>query len=444
MTIKRWASSLLLVVAVFLSACSGLSSSSAGTLQASGTITVTTIQVAPEISGKIAQIKVSKGDLVKAGDVLFVLDTDILKDQVDQANAAVQVAQANLNLAQSKQNEAQAQFDLASQAARQQGQNTNLANWKTAPPNYVTLPGWYFSISEQIAALQALVAEAQTNLNTMTDKLNSVLKDASNQDFVAAEQRLDKAIQAYNIANTTKNDTVSANNSSEIQNSAQKELDLATSELESAQNAYNQMLNSEEATRVLEARADVAVAQDRLNNAKLALDKLQTGDQSLQVIAAKATLDQATDGVTAAKAALAQAQASLEMANTQLAKATVTSPASGTVLDIPMNAGEVAGAGATVVEIGDLDKVTLDVYIPENQYGQIKLGMKANVSVDSFPGRIFSGTVTYIANQAEFTPRNVQTVDSRSTTVYKVEITIPNPNHDLKPGMPADATIILQ
>jgi multidrug efflux pump subunit AcrA (membrane-fusion protein) len=434
----------MLVVVLFLSACSGIGNSAAGTLKASGTTSVTTIQVAPEIGGKIAQIKVSKGDTVKSGDVLFVLDTEILQDQVNQANAAVQVAQANQDLAQSKLNDAQAQFDLASQAARQQGQNTNLSNWKSTPPNNVTLPGWYFSTSEQVAALQALVTDAQTNLDNENDKLNSVLKDASNQDFVAAEQRLVKAEQAYDIAQTTHNDTNSANNSSDVQSSAQKDLDLATSELNSAQNAYNQILSTDEATKVLEARADVAVAQDKLNNTKLALDQLQTGDQSLQVTAAQAALDQATNGVAAAKASLAQAQASLEMANTQLAKATVASPVSGTVLDLPMNAGEVAGAGATVIEVGDLDNITLDVYIPENQYGQIKLGMKANISVDSFPGKTFAGTVTYISNQAEFTPRTVQTVDSRSTTVYKVEITLPNPDHDLKPGMPADATIILQ
>jgi HlyD family secretion protein len=444
MTIKRWASSLMVFVFLFLSACSGIGSSTSGTLKASGTTSVTTIQVAPEIAGKIAQIKVSKGDTVKAGDVLFVLDSQILQDQVDQANAAVQVAQANLDLAQSKQADAQAQYDLTAQATRQQGQNSNLSNWKSTPPNNVTLPGWYFSTSEQITALQALATDAQSNLDDQTTKLNNVLKDASNQDFVSTEQRLVKAEQAYTIAQTTHDDTNSANSPSDVQDSAQKDLDLAKSELDSAQNAYNQMLTSDEATRVLEARANVAVAQDRLNNTQLALDKLQTGSQSLQMTAAQTTLDQAKNGVSQAQANLAQAQASLEMANTQFAKATVTSPASGTVLDLPMNAGEVAAAGATVVEVGDLDQVTLDVYIPENQYGQVKLGMKANIAVDSFPGKTFAGTVTFISDQAEFTPRTVQTVDSRSTTVYKVEITIPNPDHDLKPGMPADATILLQ
>jgi len=75
-----------------------------------------------------------------------------------------------------------------------------------------------------------------------------------------------------------------------------------------------------------------------------------------------------------------------------------------------------------VLEVGDLDQVTLDVYISENQYGQLKLGQSASVKVDSFPTKTYEGKVTYISDQAEFTPRTVQTVDSRSTTVYKVEI----------------------
>ena len=94
-----------------------------------------------------------------------------------------------------------------------------------------------------------------------------------------------------------------------------------------------------------------------------------------------------------------------------------------------------------MVEIGNLDQVTLTVFIPENLYGQIRLGQKANITVDSYSGRTFAGSVTYIADQAEFTPRNVQTIESRSSTVYKVEISLTNPDGELKPGMPADAVI---
>ena len=442
MTIKRWVPVLMVIVFVSLAGCTGSGQTTTGSLKASGTTSIVSIQVAPEISGKITQIKVAKGDQVQAGDVLFELDSQLLQAQLDQASAAVQVAQANLDLAQNKLASAQAQYDLSAQAARLQDQSNRNASWKLSSPGNVTLPGWYFGKSEQVAALQALVECAQKNLDDEMSNLNTALKDASNQDFVSAEKRLAQAEQAYTLAQTTLEDAKAAKDTTDIQDAAQKDYDSAKSELDSAQTAYDQMLSTDEVSQVLKARASVAVAQDRLTNTQVALDRLQTGDQSLQVVSAQSGLDQANSAVSQAQASLTQAQAALQLARIQLSKAVVSSPVSGTVLDLPMNTGEVAAAGATVMEIGDLDQVTLDVYIPENQYGRVQLGQVADVVVDSFPGKTFTGKVTFISDQAEFTPRTVQTVESRSTTVYKIEITLPNPDHDLKPGMPADATIL--
>ena len=90
--------------------------------------------------------------------------------------------------------------------------------------------------------------------------------------------------------------------------------------------------------------------------------------------------------------------------------------------------------------IAQLDQVTLTVYIPEDVYGQISLGDQALVTVDSFAGKTFTGFVTQISDQAEFTPRNVQTVEGRTSTVYAVKLTLENPQLELKPGMPADVT----
>jgi HlyD family secretion protein len=224
-------------------------------------------------------------------------------------------------------------------------------------------------------------------------------------------------------------------------------LDAAQSELDAAQQAYNKMLSSSAATDVKEARARLAVAQARLDNANDAYNLLLTGDNSLQVQVAQTSVDQAKTAVTQAQvqlaqaqAGLAQAQAAVKVLDVQIAKTTVISPVAGTVLSRPANPGEITAAGATVVEIGSLDEVKLTVYIPEDLYGKVKLGQDVKISVDSFTGRTFTGSVTLISNQAEFTPRNVQTVESRSTTVYAVEITIQNQQHDLKDGMPADAT----
>jgi hypothetical protein len=88
--------------------------------------------------------------------------------------------------------------------------------------------------------------------------------------------------------------------------------------------------------------------------------------------------------------------------------------------------------------LGQLDDLTITVYIPEDRYGTISLGETAQVSVDSFSGVTFTAIVTYIADKAEFTPRNVQTAEGRRSTVFAVKLSIENPEGKLKPGMPAD------
>jgi HlyD family secretion protein len=122
----------------------------------------------------------------------------------------------------------------------------------------------------------------------------------------------------------------------------------------------------------------------------------------------------------------------------------VRTPINGVLLTRAIEPGEIAAPGGTLLVVGDLRTLTLTVYIPEDRYGQVSLGQTYPVAVDSFPGQSFSGRVTNIANQAEFTPRNVQTVQGRKNTVYAVSLTLDNPDLALKPGMPADVTIAIK
>ena len=97
-----------------------------------------------------------------------------------------------------------------------------------------------------------------------------------------------------------------------------------------------------------------------------------------------------------------------------------------------------------MLTLGDLDEVTLTVYVPEDQLGRVRLGQSVDVRVDTFPDRVFQGQVVAIAHEAEFTPRNVQTQEERVNMVFAVDVSIPNPDHLLKPGVPADAVIVTQ
>jgi len=105
--------------------------------------------------------------------------------------------------------------------------------------------------------------------------------------------------------------------------------------------------------------------------------------------------------------------------------------------------GEIAQPGASILTITQLADVTLTAYVPESKIGLVKLGQKALVSVDSYPGETFSGTISYISPRALFTPKNVQLKEEREKMVFAVKISLANPGQKLKPGMPADTRIVV-
>lgn len=116
----------------------------------------------------------------------------------------------------------------------------------------------------------------------------------------------------------------------------------------------------------------------------------------------------------------------------------VRSPIDGVILERLVEPDEFVAPGSTVLVVAALDALTLKIYVPEDRYGQIALGQTYAVTVDSFPNETFNGTVKFISDRAEFTPRNVQTTDSRKTTVYAVRLDLAAAGGKLKPGMPAD------
>jgi multidrug resistance efflux pump len=116
----------------------------------------------------------------------------------------------------------------------------------------------------------------------------------------------------------------------------------------------------------------------------------------------------------------------------------IHAPIAGVVLDRSIEPGEVVAAGTPLITLIDPTDLTVTVYVPEDRYGLLKLGQTYPVTVDSFPGEVFTGTVMHIADEAEFTPRNVQTTDSRKNTVFAIKLDLPPSEGKLKPGMPAD------
>jgi len=144
-----------------------------------------------------------------------------------------------------------------------------------------------------------------------------------------------------------------------------------------------------------------------------------------------------------ARANLRQKQADLAALQAQKDRMTIRAPIDGLVVNQAIRLGEMATAGGTLLTLANLDEVRLTVYVPESEIGRVTVGQRALVTVDSFPDRAFEGCVTHVSSQAEFTPKSVQTAKSRVYTVFAVRITAPNPDHALKPGMPADAQVEL-
>jgi HlyD family secretion protein len=172
------------------------------------------------------------------------------------------------------------------------------------------------------------------------------------------------------------------------------------------------------------------VAEERRNEARENLLLVEEGPRREQVEQARARVRQAKEA--------------LELARTRLSYATIASPLSGIVLSKNVEPGDYVSAGTPVVTIGDLSDVWMRAYIEETDLGRVKTGQPVDVTTDSYPGKTYAGRISFIAPQAEFTPKSVQTRKERVKLVYRIKVAIANPSMELKPGMPADGVIRLR
>jgi HlyD family secretion protein len=148
--------------------------------------------------------------------------------------------------------------------------------------------------------------------------------------------------------------------------------------------------------------------------------------------------------VEQARARVAEAGSALSLVETRLGYAELKSPMNGFVISKNIEPGEFVSSGTPIVTIGDLKNVFLRAYIDETDLGRVKIGQTVCVSTDTYPGKKYVGRVSFIAPEAEFTPKNVQTTKERVKLVYRIKVAIPNGTMELKPGMPADAQVLLK
>ncbi len=175
------------------------------------------------------------------------------------------------------------------------------------------------------------------------------------------------------------------------------------------------------------AQAQLKVAEARSVEAAERLKLVQEGPRS--------------ETIAQARARVAQARAAVDLATTQLANTRLSSPLAGTVLSHHVEPGEFVAPGTPVVTVGDTQHMWVRAYLNQTDLGRVRHGQAVTVRIDSFPGKEFPGTVSYIASEAEFTPKTVQTPKERVKLVFRLKVDVANPDDVLKAGMPADVVI---
>lgn len=180
-----------------------------------------------------------------------------------------------------------------------------------------------------------------------------------------------------------------------------------------------------------QAQAQVDAAQSQLDQARA---NYEAAKAQLKLLQAGAT----SNAIKALEANLRQAEAARDLAQLQVDRATVKAAVAGTVVSKNINSGEIVTPGTSLVTLSDLADLWVKVYIPEAKLGLIRLGDPVEIKIDTFPDRAFKGQVVWIAQEAEFTPKNVQTKEERVNIVFAVKVKVLDGVGQLKPGMPAD------
>lgn len=395
------------LVAGLLGGCAGLGAPQESTIQASGLIEATEVAVSPQASGQVAEVLVHEGDHVKAGDLLMRLDDQGLQAQ----RASVQAA------GQSAETAAQADLDAAQKA---------LSDLREQAP-VVTAQA-----ALDLANARKALDDAQKH-RTWQQKGNR----ASQDTIDATEARLTLAKDAVKKAQTALNHVENKAPTDPVRAQAEANLQDAKDQRDAIIRILNWYKGSPTGIDQSILDAQVEVAQANATQAEINFQKVQNGPDAQQLKLAQDKVAVAQSNLAAAKA---QTAAQLKAIDLQLAKLDVRAPEDGVVLTRSVEPGEVVQAGMTAISLGKLTDLKVTVYIPEDQYGQLSLGDHASLSVDSYPGQTFDAVVTRISNQAEYTPRNVQTKEVRQTTVYGVELSIQTGQSKLIPGMPTDVT----
>jgi HlyD family secretion protein len=366
----------------------GLGKTDPNRIVVSGNVELTEVNIAFKTAGRLIERTVDEGDPVKKGQAIARLDQDQLVAQQSRETAGLKSSEFQL---------AQAQTGL---------------EWQRA-----TLAADIEQKRADVAAAEARLLELKNGSRPQEKQDARAAVEAAQAEAERAKKDLDRGQMLID------KDDISRAQFDQYRNRA----DSTAASLKSAQERLALVLAGPRQEQIDQQTAQVGRARAILKMSEANALEMKRREQELST----------------RRAEMERSKANLQLIGTQLSDTVAYSPVDGVVLVKAADVGEVLAPGTSVVTIGDIDHPWLRGYINETDLAKVKIGSKARVTTDSYPGKAYNGRVSFIASEAEFTPKQIQTQQERVKLVYRVKIDVENPNHELKSNMPADAEILL-
>jgi HlyD family secretion protein len=270
------------------------------------------------------------------------------------------------------------------------------------------------------------IAEADANVKAAQARLDRVLAGYREEEKRQAKHDLEVAVADQKFTQDEflriQQLPVGAASRSDLDN-ARAARDRAANRVASAQDRLDMVTTGSREEDKAEARA-------QLNQFKAHLDLLKAGTR--------------IEDRKSAAALVAQTRAELDEVEAELREAVVKAPEKAVIEVLSVRPGDLVAANVPVVQVLRADDLWVKAFVPSTQLGKVRLGQQVSVTVDSYPGRPFVGTIIFIASASEFTPRNVQSASEREHQVFAIKVHVDDPEGVFKSGMAAEVTVPLR
>lgn len=350
----------------------------------SGTIEATQADLAFQVTGRVKKVLLDEGQSAEKDEVLAELEQEEFLAQKGQA-------QANLDRSIQTLKQLEALLEVYKE----------------------TLPA-------EVLRAEAAVKVLESSLEEMESGYRSQEVERARLTFEAAKATMEEAHKdKERFDRLYEEETVS-----------EKERDQVALVFENRSREYQRARESLDLLKEGFRRESIESARARLSEGRAVLKQARSNLKKIEALKRE---------IEAARALVRAYMSGLRLADIKLEHTFLKAPFKGLISSRNVEPGEVVSPTREVISLSNLSFVDLKVFVDETEIGRVRPGQKVEVRTDTFPDKVYAGSVSFISSEAEFTPKIIQTRKERVKLVYLVKISIPNPDLDLKAGMPADA-----